>query len=170
MEKHTWNHYNNSEIKELRDVKPKVKHCFKPNGLCFAIDDDWVEFCKDEEFKVDTCKYKHTLTNLSELNILDVEKCKTFDKYIKLDKITGNPKIKWNKLISRGYDGIYVSSSLLFNIKTGISRLWGCYDVATIVVWNASKCKLVSPNIKTTSKIVFKYKNNIFDDLSDLSD
>jgi hypothetical protein len=141
----TWNHYNNQHISELKNILPKKQYMPKPQGLYFAIDNQWLQWCDSEKFYTSTNSHCHTLTNIIELRILDIEECKDFNKYICKDRNSISfflCNINWNIIAEEGYDGIYISNNLINSNDYEHMIMWSLYDVATIVVWNASKCKL----------------------------
>lgn len=154
-----WIHYSSTEIKELYETNPSEAKIFikiKPNCIYFAIDDQWLEWCKQEKFYTGTNEFKYKITEMKDLKILDVSNIEILETYLDLDyflKLSLSEDIQkvkelskfmgsynWKKIKDDGYDGIYVSNEII-NPKNIISE-WKIYDVETLCIWNTNKIKI----------------------------
>lgn len=154
-----WIHYSSTEIKELYNTNPSENKNFvkiKPNCIYFAVDDQWLEWCKSENFYTGTNEFKYKITENKDLKILDVSNTNILETYLDLDyflKLNPNadiPKVKeiskfmgsynWEKMKNDRYDDIYVSDKIV-NTKDTIS-VWKIYDVETLCIWNTNKIKI----------------------------
>ena len=145
-----WFHHSSNEIKDPIDKDPSQLYnpfvLIKPAGLYFAENDTWERWCESAGYYTSTVEYKYQLSNPEELKILDSTST-DLNKYLDLDAeawMKLSPKYNWKKIREDGYDGFYVPEEKVHGYRNNPqeSLSWGMYDVSTLVIWNATKCKI----------------------------
>lgn len=129
-------HYSGKILKRLTP-KPQYLHKdnFKPSGFWVSVEDDWERWCKQEDFGVQSLKYKH------KVKLTDNAKIYLISNPGELATFTaryGNGPygtIFWER-VAIDYDGIIIAP-----------YLWPCrleyswyypWDVASGCIWNYS--------------------------------
>lgn len=148
----TWRHYSRKPITKCVDADFSAETAqnlnpIKPAGIYFAVDDKWLEWCTDHDFVSGNPRdyTLYTLSNVSDLKLAHADDRKCIDAYILHNEYSKfMPQYDWAAMQADGYDGLYVNESLAAGgFFMSDTWQWHAYDVATVVVWNAGKCKLV---------------------------
>lgn len=151
-----WIHYSTNEIKELKNNK--VSNNMKPVGLYFAPNKDWLRYCSKSNWFISLNKYEYKISDIKNLNILNITDEKILKKYLRKEELFFFIKVyNWEKMKTDGYDGIYISKESID------SDTWSIYDVETLCIWNTKKIKIELISINKYRNIIMlrdKIKNN----------
>jgi len=122
----------------------------KPSGLYLAPHDDWLKWCKKEQFVTQDYQFEHRLdeNDAADLKIL----CVTTQNELEVMTEYASPSdarqgfllrgLDWVKL-TKEYDGMHVCRELatgqvISQSTAGNAKwYWTMYDVETLVIWKA---------------------------------
>jgi hypothetical protein len=74
-------HHWASEPVRLRKMKYTQSGHPKPNGLWFDVNEEWKQWCEGVDFRLDTLRYRHTVTILDRSRMLFLRGDKDIDEF-----------------------------------------------------------------------------------------
>lgn len=154
----TFIHYSDVLIKKLIK-KEQTKSGNKPDGIWFAPDDEWIEWCKNANYAPNLYKYKYRIKSMNPEKIWFIKNADEFMIFFNRYSVEFpgiSPQwsyLNWNK-ISLNYSGIYfdyrnIYAQLLENKKLeDIPLFLMTLDVNSLVIWEPEEVELELLEIK----------------------
>jgi len=150
-------HYTEKPIIKFTDTTKTLRSGFKPDGLWFAKDREWLDWCDNAGFYPQDYRYAYEILDLGTTRILyiepNIESCKKFCLDFFVSKSYSNlevgnliGEIDWKK-IGEKYDGIWMPKmSGNSEIKSIPGWLIFCVlDVDSMCIWNPSNIFFSEP-------------------------
>ena len=145
-------HYSDKVVTEVKDVPVEKLNSFmdgmKPRGLWLSVDgeDDWVQWCLGEKFRLDRLAVRNVVTLAEDADIIwiiDKQEFMEFDE--EYGMFLGTPQtrvIDWIR-VAEDYDGIIIAPYLwLFRLHPDYFWYY-TWDCASGCIWNSRAIKSI---------------------------
>jgi hypothetical protein len=112
----------------------------KPKGFWYACGDEWIKWCKGENFRIGDLENKFILDiDFNKILVLDtIKKMVSFNKEYGIDKYVKNGSIDWQK-VSERYQGIEICP-YQWDLRHDFLWYYG-WDIASGCIWNKQAIK-----------------------------
>jgi hypothetical protein len=152
----TFSHYSAFEISRIDSVAqvewtepyPGLTYRFeKPKGIWLSVDgaDDWPQFCKDADFRLNMLKVRHIVTLRPDARILKLSTANDIYDFTRrydarLDRI---PVIDWRRVASE-WQGIVIAP-YIYECRMEMATSWYYpWDCASGVIWDAAAVESIA--------------------------
>ena len=140
-------HYASAPV-ELADRTPNQSTTGKPEGLWVSVGEEWLDWCRSEEFRTDSDLYEHWVTVADEANLLHLSSAEELDSFTadygeQLSPRFESRYIDWTR-VADDYDGIVISPYVYSRRLTPHTHWYYGWDIASGCIWNSAVVKLTT--------------------------
>lgn len=142
-------HASKKEIKRINFENITLNIFFKPNGLWYTNNKDWINWCKKEQF-CNSYKYFYEVkiehTDLNNPDIKKILYLKTIEDLVKFTEIYGQETIQYHQYnvfinwsdVSKLFGGIEINMKRIDHDDKYYDYLWwqSLFDVSSGCIWN----------------------------------
>jgi hypothetical protein len=138
-------HHSKQPLGPIRDVKQDVSYrADKPHGLWVSVDDDWRQWCMDNDFECGALEYEIELAPRA--NIIRLTMANDIDRFTRKYSFARHPDMKvysranhdidW-LAVAAEFDGIIIAP-YVWELRLDSNTLWYYgWDCASGCIWNA---------------------------------
>lgn len=154
-------HYSKVPVTSVKNIAQKPYGgdtvWAKPRGLWVSVDTAWKEWCKAEEFNLNSLKYEYEVTLTPDANILEIHSPRQLDTFTAMYK--GDTElnqssaqrgsgyiyeIDWPR-VAQMYQGIIINPYIYARRLDRKTFWYYGWDCASGCIWDASAIKLIKP-------------------------
>jgi hypothetical protein len=143
-------HYSKSPLLTVHDASQPEGPTHKPIGLWVSLpgDDDWPNWCRDEDYRVDHLAYVTRFRLMPGSHVLHLKSCLDIDLF-HAEYYVGGPRrwdggIDWGRVAAR-YDGIIIAPYQWGRRLDGDAHSWYYgWDCASGCIWDSRALEMTA--------------------------
>ena len=132
----------------IADRTPNQSTTGKPEGLWVSVGEEWLDWCRSEEFRTESDWYEHWVTVADDANLMQLSSKQDLDRFtadygVQIDPRFLSRFIDWTRVASE-YDGIIIAPYQYGRRLTPHTHWYYGWDIASGCIWNSAVVKLTT--------------------------